>query len=602
MSYLTFAEFLLEDSYISLRYATHFAAGEGLIFQTGAAVLGTSSPLWAMLLAMPIALGVHPEVALDVAFSASMAGFAYAGGRLLQRLAGPRTSILFALAVSIGVGRLHAYWGMETALFLAWLFGGWCLALDRRYTLAGVVLGLACLTRYEGYAFAASLALILAWQESWKAIQLGGIAIAAVTLPWLLHAWLLYGSPIPVTAAAKASHVSPLRYLERSYLDLPHDILWPIGEPVSPQAIGLVLGVLIGVFGIIGLLRLLRTQPIVALALPLGALFVFATLIALAPGPAFAWHRAPVHFTGIVCALVGAGPWIERPRYGPLGRGVGLAAIAASLLGAIPMLQRASTDLRSTFQYAGRESAYIEIAEFLVETHLNQSTVLTWEPGYLAYMSGTRVIDLVGLVTPAPEFTKRAMQSWDSEFPPEAELVLLRAPYRPAGYTLIFEGSMGSWLFAREAIAERHADAIAAFRSKNAPMDEARPLSAGPVQINPSFKGAPFITGPPGTLTQIDPEQEAMALTAETPLLRIDAPHMQIEFQTSTPNYVQLQLVVRGEVVLSTDTNLDQDNILVLWDVSLWEDRTARVRLLGLAGDGAKASFGTVRAVNQRTR
>ena len=154
---------------------------------------------------------------------------------------------------------------------------------------------------------------------------------------------------------------------------------------------------------------------------------------------------------------------------------------------------------------------------------------------------------------------------------------------------------MGSWLFARTAVAKRYSEAIETYRANNSPRAEARRLSAGPVQISPSFVGAPFVVGPPGTRTRIDPEQEMLALTAETPLLWIDTPWTEIEFQTSTPRYVQLQLVVRGEVVLSSHESLGSASTSVQWDVSPWIDRTARVRVLVVAGFGAEASFGVVK-------
>ena len=202
VSYFTFSEFLFEDAYITLRYATNLAAGHGFVFQTGELVFGTSTPLWAMLLAVPIALGAEPEVVLDVGFCASLVGLAYSGGRLLHRLGAPRAGIAFAVAISLGVGRLQAYWGMETPLFIGLLFGAWCMALDRKYARSGVLLGLACVARYEGYAFAVAMALGLASQRNWTGIRAGGLAVAGVATPWLLFAWLFFGSLIPLPAPA----------------------------------------------------------------------------------------------------------------------------------------------------------------------------------------------------------------------------------------------------------------------------------------------------------------------------------------------------------------------------------------------------------------
>ncbi|MFT5290376.1 MAG: hypothetical protein ACI8QC_003342 [Planctomycetota bacterium] len=596
VSYFTFADFLFEDSYITLRYATQLASGQGLVFQPGETILGTSTPLWAMLLAVPIAFGAQPELVLDVSFCASLAGLSYAGGRLLQRLGAPRAGIAFALAVSIGVGRLHAYWGMETPLYIGLLFGTWCLVLDRRYALSGIMLGMACVARYEGYAFALALCLALASQRSWKSIRAGGLAFAAITLPWLGGAWLYYGNPIPLPAGAKAGHATSLRYFERSYLDLPHDLFWASGGHGYQYPVGLALSVLLGLFGLLGVWRLLKARGVIAGALPLGALFVFAVLVGFAPGPLCTWHRAPLHLVALLCAVLGLGSVLPGGMRSPHWRGARMFAVALALLSAVPIHMGASARLRNTFQYVGREIAYPEIADFLRQTKLNETTVLTWEPGYLAFMSDARVIDVAGLVTPAPAFTEANHARWDSGFPKDADLVLLRAPFRPDGFELIFEGSMGSWLFARPPIAKRFAEAIEAYRLGNTQLADLPRLSAGPISIAPSYLGAPFVVGEPGTPARIGPDQEMLALTAETPFLLIDAPRMEVEFQTSTPGFVQLQLVVRGEVVLATHESVDTAGSPVKWDVSPWLERSAKVRVLAVAGSGADASFGAVQS------
>lgn len=595
VSYFTFSEFLFEDSYITLRYATQLAAGHGLVFQSGETVLGTSAPLWAMLLALPIALGAQPEIVLDLCFCASLAGLAYCGGRLLQRLGSPRAGVAFAVAVFLGVGRLHAYWGMETPLFIGLLFGAWCLALDRKYALCGILLGLACIARYEGYAFAAALGLALVSQRSWTAIRAGGFTLGGITLPWLGVAWLYYGNPIPLPAGAKAGHVSPLRYFERSYLDLPHDLFWPTGGIGYEYPIGLALGALMGIFGLGGVWRLIKTRAVIAAALPVGALFVFAVLIAFAPGPLCTWHRAPLHFVALLLALHGLGGLLAHAIGGFRSKRIGFAAVAAGLIASIPIHQAASAGLRNTFQYVGREIAYPELADFLRQTKLNEATVLTWEPGYLAFMSDVRVIDVAGLVTPEPSFSGANSSRWDSEFPMEADLVLLRAPYRPEGFELIFEGSMGSWLFARPETANEYREAIETYRANNFPGAEIPRLSAGPVRIAPSYVGPPFVIGKAGTRTRIGADQEMLALTAETPLLLIDTASAEIEFQTTTPRHVQLQLVVRGEVVLTSNQALGSATEALRWDLSPWLNRTARVRVLVVAGSGAAASFGMLK-------
>ncbi len=600
-SYLVFRDFLFEDAYITLRYAENLATGQGLAFQSGEAVLGTSSPLWAMVLALMIALGIPPELSLNLGYGAALAGLGLTGGVLLARLVGGSSArgwaATFPVAIALGFARLHSYWGMETPLFLALLFGAWVLVLDRRYVGCGLVLGLACLTRYEGYGFAAALACMLLAGRAMGALRSGGIAIAAVTVPWLATAWAYYGSPIPSTAGAKAGHVSHLRYLERSFQDLPQNLAWPVRSGSEPYIIGWILAVLVGIFGLVGVVRLVKARAMVALALPLGALFVFAGLIYLAPGPIFAWHRAPLHYVALLLALVGLGAVLERSPWKRVPAVITRGWWLLALLAAVPTQRAAHRQLSRTFQYAGREAAYGEIAAFLRGTGLHELTLLTWEPGYLAFQSGTRVLDLVGLVTKAPDFTKRAMSTWDSEFPPEADLVLLRAPYRPEGFELVFQGTMGAWLFVRTSSLPPYEESIEAYRAVTSawnPDLAPQPISAEPAMLEPSFDGPPFMREGPGDLVRIDPEQEQMSLTAETPLFVVDVPALSTQFQSSSPGEAQLQLVVRGEVVLTTDGSLDPTATSVEWDVSPWLGRAARVRVLVLAGRGAVATFGKV--------
>jgi len=45
-----YSHYLIDDAYISMKYAENFAQGNGLIYQTGQKVYGITSPLWSILL------------------------------------------------------------------------------------------------------------------------------------------------------------------------------------------------------------------------------------------------------------------------------------------------------------------------------------------------------------------------------------------------------------------------------------------------------------------------------------------------------------------------------------------------------------------------
>src|SRR5438105_2649940 len=77
----------IDDAYITFRYARNLAEGVGLVYNPGEWVLGTTSPLWAILLAGGYRLGATDLPALANAASAmcdaaSAALLAYYGLRV----------------------------------------------------------------------------------------------------------------------------------------------------------------------------------------------------------------------------------------------------------------------------------------------------------------------------------------------------------------------------------------------------------------------------------------------------------------------------------------------------------------------------------------
>ena len=64
---------LVDDAYISLRYAANWAGGRGLVFNPGERVEGYTNFLWVLIEAAAIRLGADPEAALTVAGFAALA-------------------------------------------------------------------------------------------------------------------------------------------------------------------------------------------------------------------------------------------------------------------------------------------------------------------------------------------------------------------------------------------------------------------------------------------------------------------------------------------------------------------------------------------------
>ncbi len=164
--------FLIDDAFISFRYARHWAQGHGLVYDLApgaAAVEGYSNLLWVALLALGERLGVASE-ALANPLSVTCAGATlWLLARVLDReLALDGWSRLVGL-VALAAYPVFGVWatgGLETALFGLLLLAAWTLLVappGERETRAGLAAGLVggalVLTRVEGFLWLGGLGL-----------------------------------------------------------------------------------------------------------------------------------------------------------------------------------------------------------------------------------------------------------------------------------------------------------------------------------------------------------------------------------------------------------------------------------------------------------
>jgi len=213
-------ERIIDDAYITFRYARNIAEGRGFVYNQGEHVLGTTTPLYTLILAglsKIIRSSDFPSIAVAVNAGAGAlsVGLLYAlGKRLVGHWAAPAAAaLLWALApfsVTFAVG------GMETALTVALLLGAaFAYLADASYTLA-VLSPLALLVRPD-----TGLLLLLLWlglfmrdrRVPWRE----GVVGIIVLVPWLIFAAVKFGSPVPGSLAAKSAayHLSPTEGLVR---------------------------------------------------------------------------------------------------------------------------------------------------------------------------------------------------------------------------------------------------------------------------------------------------------------------------------------------------------------------------------------------------
>ena len=394
-----------DDTFITFRYALNLAAGHGFVFNAGEQVLGTTSPLWALLLAGVRFLGAPlPEAALILSLLAD-AVTAILMWRLLTRLGFPARVALagpllfLALFDALSISRS----GMEAPLFSALVMGVLTALATRRFAVAGLAAGLAALTRPEGLALLPVLLLagMIAdpgprWRRWLPAVGLA----AAVLAVWGLFAVGYFGSPVPQSIVAKASHVANDPGLVRfSWMNLAlFATFGQYGGGIYERTLlqlNFLLMALAGL-GAVGLaVRALRERGGAAgLRLVLLVLFPLGYTAGLALSHAFtwfAWYYGPIYPFAALLAALGAeeaGKVLAARRIGPALIAV---LVACQIAAAVWVKLPADRD----FLVAG----YLECAAAIPRD--SGARVAALEIGAVGWQVWPLpVIDLLGLVTP----------------------------------------------------------------------------------------------------------------------------------------------------------------------------------------------------------
>ena len=214
---------LIDDAFISFRYARNLVAGHGLVFNPGERVEGYSNLLWTLLMAGGMVVGVPPEVLSRlIALAASLAVLAFTWCLVRNLLQDNRASTWLSLlpVLLLASNRSFAAWtggGLETRFFTMLVVAGLYLSFDRdqRRTPGWLALTLALivLTRVDGIMYAGILAAgawFRAAGASYPRRVLPLTAVASAFAAQTTLRLLYYGDFLPNTYYVKVGGV-PLR-------------------------------------------------------------------------------------------------------------------------------------------------------------------------------------------------------------------------------------------------------------------------------------------------------------------------------------------------------------------------------------------------------
>lgn len=368
----------IDDAYITYRYALNLIQGSGFVYNPGEWVLGTTTPLWGLILSACGAFGADLEVASIIggtlSTAASIALFLAVvpqGSPLAQR------AVWGALVAAYYPLSVVTFSGMETPLYSLVVGVGLYLFGAERYALGGLCAALANLLRPDGFLVAVA-GILAAGRRGCSPALRSLIPFFAMVLPCAAVAFCLYGSFVPHSVEAK-------RLL---YASSPLTNALMFFEALSQEPIDAML-LCVGGAGLILLGRERRYRPFAIWA----GLYSLG-IIASGVRPIFFWYFGPLWLLFATFGVEGLRRMM-RERSMPIPRL--LIPALCVLVTALDVARRApgldSVELR--------ENGYREVVSQYGPAIGPGSKVLLGEIGILGYgLMQARIIDSAGIVSP----------------------------------------------------------------------------------------------------------------------------------------------------------------------------------------------------------
>jgi arabinofuranosyltransferase len=448
--------FPLDDSWIHLQFARNLAAGQGLSYNAGALVTGSTSPLWTALLALLYLLPgsvIAWTKLLGIALHLAAVDATF---RLARQLGLGRGLAALAAGLTLGTGWLawSALSGMEVPLFILLALQGIILHLrerealrqgEERPPLALGLLAVAALARPEGLALLALAAVDrllvfergdeegLRWRRpAWRPLLTGfGLAACALIGPVLFYRWA-GGSFLPTTFAAKGGamrHALP----DLGYVYVVFGILFR-QQPYMTLLAGA------GVLALVERLGTPRDRGLLPALFPLAVPLAYS--LVSPPGGAvlvgnFGRYYFPFFPLIVLLGVLG----LERAAaaLGPRLRAGRLRLPLGALLVALLAWPTVSSLVQGVGRYVQNvtnvQDSDVRMAHWLAPRLPPEAVLAVNDIGAIKFFLPNRVIDLAGIANPE---IRRALNRGTAADVPWEETMLGEIASRKPDYLIIF--------------------------------------------------------------------------------------------------------------------------------------------------------------------
>lgn len=399
---------VIDDPFITYRYAQNLAGGTGFVYNPGERSLSTTTPLYALVLGVVGFLYSEiPTVGywLSVISLGVCAFFVF---RLVAECYGRVAGVSAGVLLLCAPGLLITL-GLETNFYLALALGAILLYRVGRATAAFAVSALLTLTRNDGILLVAILATHYLYMD--RARLRGGLAAMidmtflrpflvyfVILLPWLVFSTFYFGTPFPVTLGAKIAQAQSGLWdsFAIGLIKWARDSVWLV-----PQML----------FGLVGAAWAIRQRSFL---LVVGAWAITHLVAYSLLGVAFyAWYIAPLVPALAVFAGVGivvSARWVGGLLPKSTGamsveRGEERMRLSVLVLAGVVTLILVALELRTAVNLglqkpSPKVEAYERAAEWLAQNTDVSARIDTLEVGVIGYFDGRRTYDFVGLVDP----------------------------------------------------------------------------------------------------------------------------------------------------------------------------------------------------------
>ena len=385
-----------DDAFITFRYAENLAAGNGFVYNLGERVMGTTSPLWGLVLTpfawlrVPLT-GAAPILNTLLDCAVVLLVLLYCRRRDWM-LPGVLFAVMFAgdpNMVRIPVG------GMETSLLLVLCVAALMLFENGRRVPAAVVVAICYFLRPEALLLLALLLVLVARERRWRELTLMvGLSVLTVGIPVGLI-WAYYGGPVAHSVIAKSTALNG-------------NLLPVLKEELAVNPIHLLVLPLT----VWAAARVIRLRGLPWHSLLWGVMYAGVYLL-LRPA-VWGWYFVPLHFVKFLLAAFGLADLVGRVRgasrfsvrtWGLVGGGLVLLSgvVIAVATGPAPVRRNVYEPLQAWFRQHPARGAKIMAGDI----------------GAVGYYSNAYICDLAGLVMPRPQARgdlAGAVNSWHPDY------------------------------------------------------------------------------------------------------------------------------------------------------------------------------------------